>query len=104
MIVSRSSRLPRKEILLAFGDAVFYATLTEERIGRGIFVGYAASIEDSRRKLQFDLNFIKHMSFFLDVYIFVKTVKTIVFGRERGRAKPVKEERTPHPAADLTSS
>ena len=37
---------------------------------------YAASIEDSRRKLQFDLYYIKHMSFFLDVFIFVKTVKT----------------------------
>jgi hypothetical protein len=46
---------------------------------------YAASVEDSRRKLQFDLYYIKHMSFFLDVYVFAKTIKTILFGRERAR-------------------
>ena len=57
---------------------------------------YAASIEDSRRKLQYDLYYIKHMSFFLDVYIFMKTIKTVIFGRERRRAtKPGKEERLP---------
>jgi exopolysaccharide biosynthesis polyprenyl glycosylphosphotransferase len=48
---------------------------------------YAASVEESRRKLQYDLYYIKHMSFFLDMYIFLKTIKTILFGRER--AKPV---------------
>jgi len=46
---------------------------------------YAASIEESRRKLQFDLYYIKHMSFFLDMYILLKTFKTILFGRERLR-------------------
>jgi hypothetical protein len=51
---------------------------------------YAASIEESRRKLQYDLYYIKHMSFLLDTYIFLKTVKTMIFGRERGRkARPV---------------
>ena len=44
---------------------------------------YAASIEESRRKLQFDLYYIKHMSFFLDMYVLLKTFKTILFGRER---------------------
>lgn len=60
---------------------------------------YAASIEESRRKLQYDLFYIKHMSFLLDSYIFLKTVKTIIFGRERARkieplepAKPRYEE------------
>lgn len=47
---------------------------------------YTASIEESRRKLQFDLYYIKHMSFFLDVFILVLTVKTVLFGHER--AKP----------------
>ena len=47
--------------------SVFYATLTEERVGRGIFVGFAAIIRDSRRKLQFDVCYIKHMSLFLNV-------------------------------------
>ena len=46
---------------------------------------YAASIEESRRKLQFDLYYIKHMSFFLDMYVFIKTLKTMLFGRERQR-------------------
>jgi len=54
-----------------------------------VMAPYAASIEDSRRKLQFDLYYIKHMSFFLDVLIFMKTAKTIFFGRERAH--------TPHP-------
>ncbi len=44
---------------------------------------YTASIEESRRKLQFDLYYIKHMSFFLDAFIMIKTVRTILFGRER---------------------
>jgi exopolysaccharide biosynthesis polyprenyl glycosylphosphotransferase len=55
---------------------------------------YAASIEESRRKLQYDLYYIKHMSFLLDTYIVLKTVKTIIFGRERARkvqyVEPVK--------------
>jgi exopolysaccharide biosynthesis polyprenyl glycosylphosphotransferase len=48
-----------------------------------VMAPYAASIEDSRRKLQFDLYYIKHMSFFLDVFVCLKTVKTMLFGRER---------------------
>jgi hypothetical protein len=59
---------------------------------------YAASVEDSRRKLQFDLYYIKHMSFFLDVYIFIKTLKTILFGRERSRQPkpPNSDQQPPH--------
>ena len=49
---------------------------------------YAASIEESRRKLEYDLYYIKHMSFLLDVFIMLKTVKTILFGRERSVKKP----------------
>lgn len=41
---------------------------------------YAASIDAARRKLQFDLYYIKHMSFFLDTLILLKTFKTIVVG------------------------
>ncbi len=51
---------------------------------------YAASIEESRRKLQFDLYYIKHMSFFLDMYVLLKTFKTILFGHERAhQPKPI---------------
>jgi exopolysaccharide biosynthesis polyprenyl glycosylphosphotransferase len=52
-----------------------------------VMAPYAASIEDTRRKLQYDLYYIKHMSFFLDTFIFLKTVKTMFFGRERGKAR-----------------
>jgi exopolysaccharide biosynthesis polyprenyl glycosylphosphotransferase len=48
-----------------------------------VMAPYAASVEESRRKLQFDLYYIKHVSFLLDVYVLLKTVKTIFFGRER---------------------
>ncbi|MEI6085346.1 MAG: sugar transferase, partial [Verrucomicrobiota bacterium] len=58
-----------------------------------VMAPYAASIEDSRRKLQFDLYYIKHMSFFIDLLIFFKTMKTITLGRERAKApKPPKEK------------
>ncbi len=58
---------------------------------------YAASIEESRRKLQFDLYYIKHMSFFLDMYVLLKTFKTILFGRERlGRKATVKQPTPRH--------
>ena len=40
---------------------------------------YGASIEDAKRKLEYDLYYIKHMSIFLDLYIILKTVKTIIF-------------------------
>ncbi|OGV42596.1 MAG: hypothetical protein A2X46_04855 [Lentisphaerae bacterium GWF2_57_35] len=41
---------------------------------------YAASIDASRRKLQYDLYYIKHMSFVLDVLILLRTFKTIIIG------------------------
>ena len=41
---------------------------------------YAASIQAARRKLQFDLYYIKHMSLFLDVAILLRTFKTILVG------------------------
>ena len=46
---------------------------------------YAASIEESRDKLQYDLYYIKNMSFFLDMYVLMKTTKTMLFGRERAK-------------------
>ena len=44
---------------------------------------YGASEEDSLRKLQYDLYYIKHRSFFLDVNIVVKTLSTVLFYRGR---------------------
>lgn len=48
---------------------------------------YAASIEAARRKLQYDLYYIKHMSFFLDVTILLRTFKTILVGLRHSEAE-----------------
>ncbi|MFO8065657.1 MAG: sugar transferase [Spirochaetia bacterium] len=42
--------------------------------------GYAADHEETRTKLEHDLYYVKHFSFWLDVLITFKTVKTIVTG------------------------
>ncbi|WP_430408536.1 sugar transferase [Kordia sp.] len=44
---------------------------------------YGASVEDSLRKLQYDLYYIKHRSFFLDLNIIIKTLSTVLFYRGR---------------------
>jgi sugar transferase (PEP-CTERM system associated) len=43
--------------------------------------GYGASIEDAELKLQFDLYYIKHMSFAFDMSILLDTLKVVVVGR-----------------------
>ena len=42
---------------------------------------YAASSDDSMRKLQYDLFYIKHMSMVLDLYVALRTVKHVLQGR-----------------------
>ncbi|CAH8295175.1 exopolysaccharide biosynthesis polyprenyl glycosylphosphotransferase [Mariniflexile fucanivorans] len=42
---------------------------------------YGGSVDDSLLKLQYDLYYIKHRSFMLDVNILVKTLSTIIFFR-----------------------
>ena len=42
---------------------------------------YGETIDDSLMKLQYDLYYIKHRSFFLDINIFIKTFSTILFYR-----------------------
>lgn len=42
---------------------------------------YASSIEHTEEKLQYDLYYIKNMSFTLDVIILLQTVKVIIFGK-----------------------
>ncbi len=41
---------------------------------------YGSSIEDSKRKLQFDLYYLKHMSFELDAMIILRTIGTFLKG------------------------
>ncbi len=42
---------------------------------------YGASVDDSLLKLQYDLYYIKHKSFFLDINILIKTISTMIFFR-----------------------
>ena len=42
---------------------------------------YGANLEDTIRKLEYDLYYIRHFSFLLDAAIMLKTVHTILFGR-----------------------
>jgi exopolysaccharide biosynthesis polyprenyl glycosylphosphotransferase len=48
-----------------------------------VCIAYGASKEDSLKKLQYDLYYIKHRSFFLDLRIIVKTLSTVLFYRGR---------------------
>jgi lipopolysaccharide/colanic/teichoic acid biosynthesis glycosyltransferase len=41
---------------------------------------YGASIDDARRKLQFDLFYVKNNSLVLDVLILAETVRVVLFG------------------------
>jgi len=48
---------------------------------------YGADIDDVRRKLEFDLYYMKHMSLVLDIFILLDTIKIIIRGgasRQRG--------------------
>jgi exopolysaccharide biosynthesis polyprenyl glycosylphosphotransferase len=42
---------------------------------------YGASKEDTLRKLEYDLYYIRHFSFLIDATIFLKTIHTIIFGK-----------------------
>jgi lipopolysaccharide/colanic/teichoic acid biosynthesis glycosyltransferase len=42
---------------------------------------YGASVEDALEKLQYDLFYIKNMSFALDIFILFETLKTVILRR-----------------------
>ena len=44
---------------------------------------YGASHEDAQRKLEYDLYYIRHFSLMLDVFIILKTIRVVLFGRGR---------------------
>jgi exopolysaccharide biosynthesis polyprenyl glycosylphosphotransferase len=44
---------------------------------------YASTMEETKEKLQYDLYYIKHVSFFLDLAILLKTLKIVFFGQGR---------------------
>ena len=45
--------------------------------------GYGASVKDAIEKLNYDLFYIKNMSILMDMMIFARTVKTVLFGKGR---------------------
>jgi exopolysaccharide biosynthesis polyprenyl glycosylphosphotransferase len=63
-----------------------------------VMAPYASSIEDSHRKLQFDLYYIKNLSFWLDLFILAKTASTVLFGREREQGGLVAGRQLEQPA------
>lgn len=44
---------------------------------------YGSSIEDSRRKLEYDLFYLKHLSLSLDLQIVLSTLRIVLLGKER---------------------
>lgn len=44
---------------------------------------YGASVNDSFEKLKFDLYYVKHRSFLLDIYSLLRTVEIVLFGKGR---------------------
>ncbi len=53
---------------------------------------YGANIEDTRKKLEYDLYYMKHMSLLLDLFILLDTVRTILTGGLGQKAR----EQAPH--------
>jgi lipopolysaccharide/colanic/teichoic acid biosynthesis glycosyltransferase len=54
-----------------------------------VCAGYAASVEESRTKLEFDLYYIRHVSFRLDMIVLLRTFIVAFLGSERARTQPV---------------
>ena len=44
---------------------------------------YGSTLEDAEEKLEYDLYYVKHMSFLLDIAIVLETAKVVVLGRGR---------------------
>lgn len=42
---------------------------------------YGASVDDAERKLEYDLYYIKHQDFVMDLIVFFKTMKIVLFGK-----------------------
>ncbi|MGL5623436.1 sugar transferase, partial [Cetobacterium sp.] len=42
---------------------------------------YGASLEDAKKKLEYDIYYIKHQNVILDIMILFKTVKVVLFGK-----------------------
>ncbi|MCX8155576.1 MAG: exopolysaccharide biosynthesis polyprenyl glycosylphosphotransferase [Verrucomicrobiae bacterium] len=61
---------------------------------------YGASIQDARRKLEYDLYYMKHMSLFLDCFILLDTVRIVL----RGGLDDAQKAAVPHYRAPRLAS
>ena len=55
---------------------------------------YGASVADGRRKLEYDLYYMKHMSLFLDVFILLDTVRIVLTGGAAPATRTVTQTET----------
>ena len=44
---------------------------------------YGSNVDDARRKLEYDLYYVKHLSLSLDLQIILSTLRIVIFGKER---------------------
>ena len=42
---------------------------------------YGENTEDAKRKLEYDLYYLKHQDFIMDVLVILKTTKVVLFGK-----------------------
>ena len=78
-------RPERPEFVQWLTDKIPYYNLRHIRPGitgwAQVRYRYGASVEDTKRKLEYDLYYIKHMSLTLELFIIFETVKTVVLRR-----------------------
>ena len=55
---------------------------------------YGASVADGRRKLEYDLYYMKHMSLFLDAFILLDTVRIVLIGGAAPAVRSAMENET----------
>jgi exopolysaccharide biosynthesis polyprenyl glycosylphosphotransferase len=55
---------------------------------------YGASVTDARRKLEYDLYYMKHMSLFLDVFILLDTIRIVLLGGAAPTVRTLAEKET----------
>lgn len=64
-----------------------------------VWFPYASSLEASARKLQYDLYYVKNMSFLLDISILLRTFKTIFVGLRHEDKSLLQTDDSPPPAS-----
>ena len=80
-------RTPDGRLTLVFNGAIYnFRELRTELGATGwaqVNYPYGASMEDTVRKLEYDLYYIRHFSFLLDASIVLKTIHIMLFGKGR---------------------